>query len=176
VKRTIGGVVFECVRSGLWVTQDHRYAIVEQMHGTLEHEWLLFRTNLHELSDDPIKPPVDLEDANFWSGWQIGHHFTMGELAHDVATEFLTAAQIEIVRRAMLGVPRKKAYHRAILADCGAALGGDAVCRGSVARAWLKINENSLVGRSIKTRVRRGLRRQGIPDLFDDLFPNGEQK
>ena len=48
--RIIGGVVFECVRAGLWITPDRRYAIVEQMHGRLEHEWLLFRTNLHELS------------------------------------------------------------------------------------------------------------------------------
>jgi len=156
MRRTIGGVVFECVRAGLWVTPDHRYAIVEQMHGRLEHEWVLFRTNLHELSTDPISPPVDLEDADFWSGWQIGHHFTMGELAHDVATEFLTADQITKVRRAMIGMPRKTATHRAIIKDCDRALKGDGVARANVARAWLKMNEPH------------------VPDIFEDLFPSTE--
>jgi len=158
MKRAIGGVVFECVRAGLWVTPDHRYAIVEQLHGRLEHEWLLFRTNLHELSHDPISPPVDLEDADFWSGWQIGHHFTMGELAHDVAIEFLTDAQIKSVRIAMLGVPRKNSYHRAIIKDCDAALEGNEACRSSIARAWLKMNEPQ------------------VPNIFDDLFPSPAAK
>jgi hypothetical protein len=153
VWRRVGGVVFECVRAGLWVTPDKRYAIVEQMVGSLEHEWLLFRTNLHELSTDPISPPVDIEDADFWSGWQIGQHFTMGELAWDVATEFLTAEQIERVKRALVGVPRKNAHHRAVIADCRGALKGDGACRSSVAKEWLKLNEPR------------------IPDIFEDLFP-----
>ncbi len=155
-KCSVGGVVFECVYAGLWVTPDRRHAIVEQMPGRLEHEWLLFRTNRHELSTDPIAEPFDLEDADFWSGWQIGHHFTMGELAHDVATEFLTAEQIESVRRAMIGVPRKTSYHRAIIADCRGALAGDAVCRSSVARAWLRLNEPTP---------------SPVPNIFDDLLP-----
>jgi hypothetical protein len=161
-RRTIGGVVFECVRPGLWVTSCHRYAIVEQMEGSVDHEWLLFRTNRHELSDQPITLPVDLEDADFWSGWQIGQHFTMGELAHDVATECLTVDQIKRVKRAVLGVSCKTARHRAVLADCRGALKGDARCRSAVAREWLKLNEPKPP--------------DGIPDLFDDLFPNGKQK
>ena len=39
----------------------------------------------------------------------------------------------------MLGVPRKNAYHRAILKDCGAALDGSRACRESVARAYNKM-------------------------------------
>jgi len=156
--RTVGGVVFECVRPGLWVTFDHRYAIVEQMQGSVDHEWLLFRTNRHELSDQPITLPVDLEDADFWSGWQIGQHFTMGELAHDVATEVLTVDQIKRVRRAMLGVPHKTAHHRAVLADCRGALKGDARCRSTVAREWLKLNAPKPS--------------PGVPNIFDDLFPS----
>ena len=159
MKRDVGGVVFECVCAGLWVTADHRYAIVEQMSGRIEHEWLLFRTNRHELSADPIAEPYDLEDADFWSGWQIGHHFTMGELAHDVAAEFLTGDQVERVRRAMIGVPRKTPQHRAILADCRGVSEGDAACRSSVARAWLRLNEPA----------------SSVPNIFDDL-PTSETR
>jgi len=128
------------VRAGLWVTDDRRYAIVEQMQGHLDHQWLLFRTNLHELSAVPIAPPIDLEDAAFWSGDQIGYHFTMDELAHDIATEFLTADQITKVRRAMIGMPRKSAAHRALIKDCVRALKGEGG-RANVARAWLKMKE-----------------------------------
>jgi hypothetical protein len=156
--RHVGGVVFECVCAGLWVTPDKRYAIVEQMVGRLEHEWLLFRTNRHELSEDPCDSSVDLEDADFWSGCQIGHHFTMGELAYDVAIEFLTAAQIEQVKQATLKVPRKNAQHRLLVADCCAALKGDVLCRARVASAWLRLNE---------------LR---IPDIFEDLFPTAKKE
>lgn len=104
-----------------------------------------------------ITHPVDLESADFWSGHQIGQHFTMGELAHDVATECLTVDQIKGVERAMLGVPRKKSYHRAVLAACREALKGDERCRSAVAREWLKLNEPKPPA--------------GIPDIFDDLFP-----
>ena len=170
VKQTIGGTVFECVRPGLWVTPDHRHAIVEQMCNRVEHQWLFFRTNRHELSTDPIASPYDLEDADFWSGDMISWHFTMGELAHDVATEFLTSEQIESVQRALRGPLRGKSGdavraaldppHRAILADCRAALRGDGGCRASVARAWLKIN-----------RVPAPPPTPNIPNIFDDLFP-----
>lgn len=51
----------------------------------------------------------------------------------------ITNDQIHSVRKAMLGVPRKKAYHRAILADCGAALNGDKTCRAAVADAYNKM-------------------------------------
>ena len=153
VWRRVGGVVFESVRAGLWVTPDKRYAIVEQMHGRSDHQWLLFRTNRHELSENPCDSSVDLEDADFWSGWEIGYHFTMGELAYDVVLECLTAEQIEQVKQATLGVPRKTAQHRLLIADCDAALKGDAVCRTRVASAWLRLNEPR------------------IPDIFDDLFP-----
>ena len=156
-RRSVGGVAFECVRGGLWVTPDHRHAIVEQMHGRAEHEWLLFRTNRHELSDDPIAEPFDLEDADFWSGEQIAQRPTMGELAVDVATELLTTDQIESVLRSMIGVPRKNAHPRAIIADCRGALGGSTACRWTVAREWLKIK-----------------RVHDAPDVFDDLFSTAE--
>ena len=51
----------------------------------------------------------------------------------------ITNAQINLVRKAMLGVPRKNSYHRAILADCGPALEGDRACRESVAYAYNKM-------------------------------------
>jgi len=151
---------FECVRAGLWVTPDKRYAIVEMMAGRLEHEWLLFRTNRHELSETPIAGSfdLDLEDADFWSGCQIGHHFTMGELAYDVTIECMTAEQIEQVKQATLGVPRKNAQHRLLIADCCAALKGDALCRTRVASAWLRLNEPR------------------IPDIFEDLFPPAKEE
>lgn len=51
----------------------------------------------------------------------------------------ITSAQIQVVRKAMLGQPRKRAYHRAILSDCGGALDGDLACKESVARAYNKM-------------------------------------
>lgn len=57
-----------------------------------------------------------------------------------VTADTITDAQIHVVRKAMLGVPRKNAYHRAVLADCGGALDGDRACRESVARAYNKMN------------------------------------
>jgi hypothetical protein len=51
----------------------------------------------------------------------------------------ITIEQIHAVRKAMLGVPRKNAYHRAILADCGGALNGVRACRESVALAYNKM-------------------------------------
>jgi hypothetical protein len=81
-----------------------------------------------------------------------------GELAYDVAIEFLTAAQIEQVKQATLKVPRKNAQHRLLVADCCAALKGDVLCRARVASAWLRLNE---------------LR---IPDIFEDLFPTAKKE
>jgi hypothetical protein len=56
-----------------------------------------------------------------------------------VTVDTITDPQIHVVRKAMLGVPRKNAYHRAILADCGGALDGSRACRESVARAYNKM-------------------------------------
>lgn len=56
-----------------------------------------------------------------------------------VTADTITIEQIHTVRKAFLGVPRKKAYHRAILADCGGALDGSRPCRESVARAYNKM-------------------------------------
>jgi hypothetical protein len=55
-----------------------------------------------------------------------------------VTADTITDAQIQVVRKAMIGVPRKNAHHRAILSDCGGALDGDRVCREAVARAYNK--------------------------------------
>jgi hypothetical protein len=60
-----------------------------------------------------------------------------------VTADTITMEQIHVVRKAMLGVPRKNSYHRAILSDCGAALDGDKACRESVARAYNKMLEVS---------------------------------
>lgn len=56
-----------------------------------------------------------------------------------VTADTITNAQIHVVRKAMIGVPRKNSYHRAILSDCGGALDGDRACKGSVARAYNKM-------------------------------------
>lgn len=45
----------------------------------------------------------------------------------EVTGETITNEQIHLVRKAMLGVPRKTSYHRAIITDCGPALDGDQV-------------------------------------------------
>jgi hypothetical protein len=57
-----------------------------------------------------------------------------------VTADTITAAQIHVVRKAMLGHPRKTSYHRATLSDCGGALDGDRVCRQRVARAYNEMN------------------------------------
>lgn len=56
-----------------------------------------------------------------------------------VNADTITEAQINFVRRAMIGQPRKTSYHRAILQDCNAALEGSRPCRESVAAAYNKI-------------------------------------
>lgn len=56
-----------------------------------------------------------------------------------VTADTITTEQIHAVRKAMLGVPRKNAYHRAILVDCGAALDGNRACRESAAAAYNKM-------------------------------------
>ena len=58
-----------------------------------------------------------------------------------VTADTITDEQIERVRRAMIGVPRKTSYHRAILQDAGAALEGSRPCRESLATAYNKMAE-----------------------------------
>lgn len=53
-----------------------------------------------------------------------------------LTADTITDGQIYLVRKAMLGVPRKNAHHRAILADCQGALEGSKACRESVASAY----------------------------------------
>jgi hypothetical protein len=53
----------------------------------------------------------------------------------------ITNAQIQRVRDAILGVPRKNAHHRAILTDSGPALSGNSTCRESLADTY-----NELLG------------------------------
>lgn len=55
----------------------------------------------------------------------------------------ITDAQIHVVRKAMLGVPRKNSYHRAILGDSGPALDGNKACRESLAHAYNKMLEST---------------------------------
>lgn len=135
---TIAGVKFHCARPGLWFTEDYRHAIVAQNIDRAEGEWVLFRTLRHE---DPATPIDDVEDADFWCGEAIGHHITMGELDDDVAEEFLTDDQVRRVLRAFLGVPRKNAYHRSVIADARSVLDGNCAARGTVATAWLRMND-----------------------------------
>lgn len=48
----------------------------------------------------------------------------------------LTEEQINTVRKATLGRPRKTAWHRTLIRDCDAALAGSHACREGVARVW----------------------------------------
>lgn len=57
-----------------------------------------------------------------------------------LTADTITNEQIHLIRKAMLGMPRKNSYHRAILADCGPALDGDKTCRESVAHAYNKMD------------------------------------
>jgi hypothetical protein len=52
----------------------------------------------------------------------------------------ITERQINVARKVLLGIPRKTSYHRAILADCAAALDGNKACRESIARFYNKMN------------------------------------
>lgn len=56
-----------------------------------------------------------------------------------LTADTITVEHIHAVREAMLSVPRRNAYHRATLSDCGGALDGDRVCREAVARAYNKM-------------------------------------
>lgn len=58
-----------------------------------------------------------------------------------VTRRSITKAQIRTVQKAMLGTPRKNAYHRAIIKDCAGALAGDKACRESVAAAYRKMED-----------------------------------
>jgi hypothetical protein len=63
-----------------------------------------------------------------------------------VTGETITDEQIHLVRKAMLGVPRKTSYHRAIISDCGPALDGSKACRESVASAYQKMSRGLVRG------------------------------
>lgn len=53
-----------------------------------------------------------------------------------ITEETLTDEHVERVRRAILGVPCKTAFHRTILSDCADALTGNTACRKTVVRIW----------------------------------------
>lgn len=57
----------------------------------------------------------------------------------EVSATTITTEQIHRVRKALLGVPRKNSYHRAILSDCDLALEGNKACCESVAGAYNKM-------------------------------------
>ena len=63
-----------------------------------------------------------------------------------VTPDTITADQIERVRRAFLGIPRKNAYHRAVLQDCAPAATGNRACRKTVAAAYNRMVGGQLVG------------------------------
>lgn len=56
-----------------------------------------------------------------------------------VTADTLTDEQIEHVRRALIGVKRKNAHHRALLKDCQGADQGSSACRESVTREYNKM-------------------------------------
>jgi hypothetical protein len=60
-----------------------------------------------------------------------------------ITGDTITNAQIQYVRRAMIGHPNKTAHHRSIIVDCGAALAGDTTRRASAAVVY-----NEMLGAS----------------------------
>jgi hypothetical protein len=60
-----------------------------------------------------------------------------------VSTDTITDAQIQYVRRAMIGYPHKTEYHRTVMKDCEAALEGDRTGRASAANVY-----NEMLGES----------------------------
>jgi hypothetical protein len=60
-----------------------------------------------------------------------------------ITGDTISDAQIQYVRRAMIGHPNKTAYHRSIIADCDAALAGNTAHRASAAAVY-----NEMLGES----------------------------
>lgn len=94
-----------------------------------------------------------------------------------ITEETLTPEHVERVRRAMLGVPRKNALHRAILADCAGVIAGNDACRETVVRTWNlmvtpigKVIENSSLGAAMRDIKERGLDAH-LKTLDEDLRP-----
>ena len=71
---------------------------------------------------------------------------TRCEKPRSVTASTITRDQIHRVRKALLGVPRKTSFHRAILNDCGPALDGDKACRESVAYVYNKMLQGLVKG------------------------------
>ena len=94
-----------------------------------------------------------------------------------ITEETLTPEHVEHVRRAVLGIPRKNAFHRAILADCAGVIAGNDACRETVVRAWNamvtpigELIENSSLGAAVRDIKERGLDAH-LKTLEEELRP-----
>ena len=88
-----------------------------------------------------------------------------------VTGETITDAQIQYVRRAMIGHPNKTAYHRAVLADCDAALEGDAARRGSAVVVYNEmLGESPEPGKLTAATITDAQIRELLDSLTNDAY------
>ena len=94
-----------------------------------------------------------------------------------ITEETMTPEHVERVRRAVLGIPRKNALHRAILADCAGVIAGNDACRETVVRTWNamvtpigELIENSSIGAAMRDIKERGLDAH-LKTLDEELHP-----
>ena len=94
-----------------------------------------------------------------------------------ITEKTLTPEHVERVRRAVLGIPRKNALHRAILTDCAGLTAGNNACRETVVRAWNamvtpidELIENSSLGAAMRDIKERGLEAH-LKTLDEELHP-----
>ena len=82
----------------------------------------------------------------------------------------ITDNQIQYVRRAMIGHPHKTAYHHTVMADCDAALGGDAVRRASAADVYNQmLGESPSPGKLTSATITDAQIRELLDSLVNDV-------
>jgi len=86
-RRKIGGVMFECLSAGTWISDDAKIAIVHMMQGTPHEAWELYLTALGDDKIDPDNVPDDLDDTDFLCSQYLCSSIDFGgtALADDVA-------------------------------------------------------------------------------------------
>ena len=88
-----------------------------------------------------------------------------------VTGETITDNQIQYVRRAMIGSPHKTEHHRAVVADCDAALGGDGARRGSAAAVYNEmLGESPAPGKLTAATITDAQIRELLDSLVNDAL------
>lgn len=100
----------------------------------------------HLADKTPLPVRLTLEHLGMIRGSHLGWCLTeAGALALGIAdtvtANTITPAQIDAVRKAMVGVPRKDAHHRAVIQDCIGAANGSKACLESIADVFNSMNK-----------------------------------